>query len=81
MRPDQIATLKHIMAKILVIDDSESVLAFMESVLRRESHEVLSTLSGAEALQILRKERVDLVITDSYLPPPDGLDDWPGDNP
>jgi YesN/AraC family two-component response regulator len=38
-------------------------------------------LSGAEALQILRKERVDLVITDSYLPPPDGLDDWPGDNP
>lgn len=62
------------MPKILVVDDSESVLAFLESALRRESYEVLSTLSGAEALEILRKERVDLVITDIYMPPPDGLE-------
>lgn len=62
------------MPRILVVDDSESVLAFLAAVLRRESYEVMSTLSGAEALEILRKERVDLVITDIYMPPPDGLE-------
>jgi two-component system response regulator PilR (NtrC family) len=62
------------MAKILVIDDSESVLTFVKSVLRRESHEVWSMSSGAEALEMLRKARVDLVITDIHMPPPDGLE-------
>lgn len=62
------------MPRILVVDDSESVLTFLHSVLQREPYEVMSTLSGAKALEILQKEAVDLVITDIYMPPPDGLE-------
>jgi len=62
------------MPRILVVDDSESVLAFVASVLQRESYEVVSTSSGAGALEILRKDRVDLVITDIHMPLPTGLE-------
>lgn len=62
------------MARILVVDDSESMLAFLEQVLRERSHKVLVAASGSQALEILRTEPVDLVVTDIYMPAPDGLE-------
>lgn len=62
------------MATILIIDDSESVLASLECTLRGESHEVLTASSGTEALKIIQHHSLDLVITDIYMPPPDGLE-------
>jgi len=62
------------MARILVIDDSESVLAFLVQVLREEKHEVLAASSGTQALEILKRERLDLVVTDIYMPEPDGIE-------
>ncbi len=62
------------MPKILVVDDSESVLAYLEAVLREASHEVFVASSGTEALNILKNQALDLVITDIYMPAPDGLE-------
>ena len=62
------------MPKILVVDDSESVVASLEYILQGESYEVVCAFSGAQALEILKKETVDLVITDIYMPPPDGIE-------
>ena len=62
------------MPKILIIDDSESVLAYLESILQEASHEVLVASSGTEALSILKNQALDLVITDIYMPAPDGLE-------
>ena len=62
------------MPRILVVDDSESVLAYLESILRKISHEVFAASSGTQALQILERESVDLAIIDIYMPAPDGLE-------
>lgn len=62
------------MARILVIDDSEATLALLEQMLQSESHTVFAASSGTQALEILQRERVDLAITDIYMPAPDGLE-------
>ena len=62
------------MPRILIIDDSESMLAYLESILREASHEVFVASSGAEALKVLKKQALELAITDIYMPPPDGLE-------
>lgn len=61
-------------ARILVVDDSESMLVFLDQVLQRESYEVLTAASGTEAWQILQTQPVNLVITDMFMPAPDGLE-------
>jgi CheY-like chemotaxis protein len=61
-------------ARILVIDDSPSVLAYLEQVLREAGHEVFAAASGAEAVEILKRAPLNLVVTDIYMPAPDGLE-------
>jgi DNA-binding response OmpR family regulator len=62
------------MAKILIVDDSASMLALLEQMLREENYTVTVASSGAKALEILGRESLHLVITDIYMPPPDGLE-------
>jgi DNA-binding NtrC family response regulator len=62
------------MATILVIDDSESVLALTADYLRTAGHTVLTTSSGRDGFVILEEYPVDLVLTDIYMPEPDGLE-------
>jgi CheY-like chemotaxis protein len=63
------------MAKILLIDDSESLLFMTEQVLISDGHEVVAKSSGADALALLDGgARFDLVLTDMYMPPPDGFE-------
>lgn len=62
------------MAKIVVIDDSAVVLKIAEQILTEAGHQVLSFMGGKQALQVLRAEPVDLVVTDIYMPDADGLE-------
>lgn len=62
------------MAKILVIDDSPSMLALVELILREDGHEVLSSLSAIEAMKLAVEMPADLIITDLYMPEKDGLE-------
>jgi DNA-binding response OmpR family regulator len=62
------------MAKILVIDDSVSVLEHLKVVLSDAGHEVATADSGGGGLERLWQESVDLVITDMYMPGEDGVD-------
>ncbi len=62
------------MATILVIDDSASVLALTADYLRTAGHTVLTTSSGRDGFVILEEYPVDLVLTDIYMPEPDGLE-------
>ncbi len=60
--------------KILIVDDEPLMLRFMADLLRRHGKEPLSASNGAEAIQILEKEPIDLVITDMKMPLKNGLD-------
>src|ERR1044072_8105538 len=52
---------------ILAVDDEPANLRMLERLFRRE-HRVLIANSGEEALAILQKEQVSLIITDQRMP-------------
>jgi CheY-like chemotaxis protein len=62
------------MARILVIDDQESVRSVLKRILHIDSHEVIEAADGSEAWQMLDGERIDLIITDVYMPEMDGIE-------
>lgn len=53
---------------ILLVDDSKEYLETTRKLLEREGHTVLTAVSGAEALEIIKNERVDLMLADYFLP-------------
>lgn len=61
--------------KILVIDDDDMNLQIAKMVLEKKlACEVLSVDSGAAGLELLRRERVDLVLLDIVMPERDGIE-------
>lgn len=48
---------------LLCVDDEPGVLSALRRVFRRDGYNVLLASSGAEGLQILQRESVDLVIS------------------
>ena len=55
-------------ARILIVDDEQQMRAAMEAVLSRQGYALLQCSNGQEALEILAKTRVDLLITDNRMP-------------
>jgi two-component system, NtrC family, response regulator PilR len=53
---------------ILVVDDEEVLQDILTSLIRREGHATLSAGSGEEALEVLEREEIDLVLLDLMLP-------------
>ena len=58
--------------KILVVDDSPVELKIIRKRLGEE-YQVLLAASGAEALEMLKKETVDLILLDILMPEMDGI--------
>ena len=61
------------MPKVLVVDDSLSVRKVVEKALEARGLQVLAAASGAEAIQMLERDRPDVVICDVILPDRDGF--------
>ena len=62
------------MAKILVVDDEQSMRDFLAIMLKKEAHEVTTAGNGEAALLAAQAEIFDLVITDVKMPGTDGLE-------
>jgi putative two-component system response regulator len=62
------------MTKILIVDDEDIARAMLSNALVRAGHEVVVTTNGEEALDLLRRGDVRLVITDWEMPVMNGLD-------
>ncbi len=60
--------------KILVVDDEPRVVRLVDQVLRAMQYEVISTVNGKSALEMVAVEQPDLVLLDIMLP--DGLDGY-----
>lgn len=58
---------------VLVVDDEKSARFLIESQLKQWSFDTLSACDGAEALRILERAPVDLIISDQKMPNMDGL--------
>jgi len=57
---------------ILVVDGDTSVRQFLRSVLEGAGYEVLEGSNGKEAMEEIRRNTLDLVITALYMPVQDG---------
>ncbi|HEV8487181.1 MAG TPA: response regulator, partial [Blastocatellia bacterium] len=52
---------------ILAVDDEPANLRMVERLLRKD-HRVLTAGGGEEALEILKREQVSLIVTDQRMP-------------
>lgn len=62
------------MARILIVDDEENIINSMTPILQDEGHVVFSGNTGEDAISFLRKNEVDLIILDVWLPDADGIE-------
>ncbi len=59
------------MAKsILIVDDDKEDLNIMKELLEKKSYKVVLASNGAEALNKITGNRLDLVLIDIIMPPP-----------
>ncbi len=61
-------------ARILLVDDEQSIQTLLSYPLRKDGYHVTSALDGSEALQRFEDGRFDLVILDLMLPRLDGVE-------
>ena len=65
-------------ATILLVDDKEMALAVGQAMIARLGHDVLTAISGREAIEKYQEnqDRIDLVILDVVMPEMDGADTY-----
>lgn len=61
------------MAKILVCDDDKDIVEAIDIYLTQEGYEVLKAYDGDEAIKVLKRNEVDLLIMDVMMPRRDGI--------
>lgn len=60
--------------RILVVDDEERIVNFLNSKLKASGYEVLTAGNGAEGLEQARAQEPDLIVLDILMPKMDGLE-------
>ena len=60
--------------RILIVDDEPSMRDMLRIVLRRDGYDVVVAANGAEAITILEKDRIDLLLSDIRMPDVGGVD-------
>ena len=58
---------------ILVVDDEQPIRMTLQGILEREKYKVITADDGQAALEIVRQQPIDLILTDLKMPRMDGL--------
>ena len=61
-------------ASILVVDDEESILTSLSSILQDEGYDVVTSKNGMEALRVYTMDPPDLMLLDIWMPEMDGME-------
>ena len=59
--------------KILIVDDEPDVITFLSAVLQENGYTSMGAKDGAEGMEVLRKEKPDLVLLDLMMPKKSGI--------
>lgn len=62
------------MIHILVVDDDKSTRMFLSAVLKKNGYTVSTACNGEDALELMDKEHIDLVVLDIMMPKMDGYE-------
>jgi len=60
--------------KILVVDDNKEIVYSISELLKYEGYETLKAYDGMEALDIMERENVDLILLDVMMPKLNGVE-------
>lgn len=61
-------------AKILVVDDEESLVELLRTNLERDGYEVISASDGMAAIELAERQKPDLILLDWMMPKMDGFE-------
>jgi len=61
------------MARVIVIDDHYAMRQTIREVLEDQGHEILEAPDGESGIDLQRRSRADLVITDIFMPHKEGM--------
>lgn len=61
------------MKNIVIVEDSQSILSIIKFNLTKNNYIVSTATNGEEGLQLIKKQKPDLIITDLMMPVKDGL--------
>ena len=61
-------------AKIIVADDSESTVKYLETILAKQGYNVHTAFNGKRCIELVEEINPDLIITDIYMPLINGID-------
>lgn len=61
-------------AKILVVEDEQSLVETLEYSLKRQGYSVTTAMDGARAIELARSQQPDLIVLDVMLPRLDGFE-------
>jgi CheY-like chemotaxis protein len=59
---------------VLIVDDEFAIVDALAEILRWEGHAVMSAGNGRAALDVLERDRVDLVLMDAMMPVMGGVE-------
>ncbi len=62
------------MARVLLVEDNPVLQTSLSLILGVQGHEVVEATDGKQALEHLRRQAVDVVLTDVLMPEVDGLE-------
>ena len=60
--------------RIVIVDDDKVTLSMLEGILATHGYVVFSSQDGAEAFELVQKEKPDVLISDMLIPKIHGLD-------
>src|SRR4030095_15079264 len=60
--------------RVLIVDDYEANISALRHLLEGEGYDVLTATNGRDALNLVHRERPDLVLLDVMMPEVSGLD-------
>lgn len=66
--------LREYMVNILVVDDDKNTRRLLEAVLTAENYNVFTAVNGEDALEVMDREHIDLVVVDIMMPKMDGYE-------
>jgi CheY-like chemotaxis protein len=74
MRKDNLPIPKLAGRKIITIDDERPIRSLIRHTLRQEKYEIFEAENGREGLEIIRRERPDLIVLDFVMPVMNGAE-------
>ncbi len=72
--PDHLLRLERPPRTLLLVDDETNIVSALKRLLRPDNYTILTANSGQEGLEILKKNEVDVIVSDQRMPGMTGVE-------